>query len=614
MGGAVSTKRSINITRLKVGERVQYLKCTPFFLYMSTDILHEFAKECFTSALLIKDMETIPIKSDSIYVIADGEIELSTIIPSENTKVDNLGYLCKKRPGDIVNKRQTQKEAVRKISMKNKKLEHLVEDVQTKARSRVILLRGDLKLIDSFLSNHPDLSKSINSIFHSDIEACLSSLPFLSGVKESQLTLLAAMCRYEALDAKQTVFEEGSEGSKLYIVLSGVTSVLAGNNGVKPQTDGSSDGKSKKATALQRSMEWSSAKKEENNGKAEDEKEVLLADLKHGDYFGETALFFNIPRTTTVKTKEKTLLVTVDKTDFENFLKVCPIKESMTTVMKERMVGKLSTLGIPFLEGIPAVKLNSLTSSVEIHNMSDGQVVFREGDAGDQFYIIVHGEVVVEARSSENKGGSSDRDDSQIHDSKSMSLGNLGPGKYFGEMALVNDSHRSATVTSKGKSILLSVDKESFHNIFGSNSQALVEFELRLLQGSAELHHLLAHSMGLSSFRSFLQKGLAEENIDFWVKAKEFSEAKFPSTEDGIAEAKNIFHLYCDETSEKQINLPCNIRTKLKDCLEKNELNQCMFEPARMEIYRLMVRDNYARYKVSSDFKEFFGRLGLISD
>eukprot|EP00957_Ditylum_brightwellii_P022715 1713576-Ditylum_brightwellii.AAC.1 len=60
----------------------------------------------------------------------------------------------------------------------------------------------------------------------------------------------------------------------------------------------------------------------------------------------------------------------------------------MTTVMKERMVGKLSTLGIPFLEGIPAVKLNSLTSSVEIHNMSDGQVVFREGDAGDQFYII----------------------------------------------------------------------------------------------------------------------------------------------------------------------------------------------------------------------------------
>eukprot|EP00957_Ditylum_brightwellii_P144426 11001810-Ditylum_brightwellii.AAC.1 len=71
MGGAVSTKRSINITRLKVGERVQYLKCTPFFLYMSTDILHEFAKECFTSALLIKDMETIPIKSDSIYVIAD---------------------------------------------------------------------------------------------------------------------------------------------------------------------------------------------------------------------------------------------------------------------------------------------------------------------------------------------------------------------------------------------------------------------------------------------------------------------------------------------------------------------------------------------------------------
>mmetsp|Transcript_68367 Transcript_68367/g.101546 ORF Transcript_68367/g.101546 Transcript_68367/m.101546 type:complete len:136 (+) Transcript_68367:687-1094(+) len=104
-------------------------------------------------------METIPIKSDSIYVIADGEIELSTIIPSENTKVDNLGYLCKKRPGDIVNKRQTQKEAVRKVSYKSNKTVYLgfitshftLKQEQT-CENEVFAIKIDPYLLLAFLS------------------------------------------------------------------------------------------------------------------------------------------------------------------------------------------------------------------------------------------------------------------------------------------------------------------------------------------------------------------------------------------------------------------------------------------------------------------------------
>ena len=61
--------------------------------------------------------------------------------------------------------------------------------------------------------------------------------------------------------------------------------------------------------------------------------------------------------------------------------------------------------------------------------------------------------------------------------------GVLCSGNYFGEMALVNDSPRSATATSIGNGILLSLDKESFDNIFTSNEQALTEFKLRLLGG-----------------------------------------------------------------------------------------------------------------------------------
>ena len=50
------------------------------------------------------------------------------------------------------------------------------------------------------------------------------------------------------------------------------------------------------ATALQQSLEWGS-------GKCDDK--IVVADLKSGDYFGETLLVANRNRTSTVLTKEK---------------------------------------------------------------------------------------------------------------------------------------------------------------------------------------------------------------------------------------------------------------------------------------------------------------------
>ena len=432
MGGAISKTK-----RLTLEERVQFIKGTPFFLYLEDSTLKEFAK-CFSRIDSVKKGERLSLNENLVYIIATGDLELSTTMADPKMKIEHKGYLCKKHPGDIISKPKEQGLATKEVSglccftiplgpclntrnspqlneilqlnPKTKKMERFVEQVETWASKDSLLLCSDESALNSFLAAHPDLSTTFNAIIGSHIETYLSKIPFLQGLKASKLTVLATMCRYEALDANSVVFEENTPGDKLYILLSGKATVLA------PKWIGN-------ATVLQQSLEWGS-QNEKNDY------DVIVAGLKSGDYFGETALFVNINRTSTIRTTEKSLFVTVGKRTFENFCAVCPeIKEKMQIVMKARMVSKLSSLGIPFLNGIPPASMQMLTNHVEVHETQQDEVIFNEGDAGDRFYIIVHGEVKVEKRE-----GTEDADQDQRSFSDTRSLGILIAGNYFGEM------------------------------------------------------------------------------------------------------------------------------------------------------------------------------------
>jgi NADH dehydrogenase len=75
------------------------------------------------------------------------------------------------------------------------------------------------------------------------------------------------------------------------------------------------------------------------------------------------------------------------------------------------------------------LKLNPGQGVINFH-YEEGDVIFNEGDVGDYFYIIVSGQVEVLKR----KGGEDRR------------LAVLNSGEYFGEMAILNDKKRSATI------------------------------------------------------------------------------------------------------------------------------------------------------------------------
>ena len=91
--------------------------------------------------------------------------------------------------------------------------------------------------------------------------------------------------------------------------------------------------------------------------------------------------------------------------------------------------------------------------SVRREHFEPGEVVFREGDRGDRLYVVVDGQVDVVQHQP---------------DGSEKTLRCLGTGECFGEIALVSDTARTATVRTRTAADLLAVDREAFHALFGN--------------------------------------------------------------------------------------------------------------------------------------------------
>lgn len=121
-----------------------------------------------------------------------------------------------------------------------------------------------------------------------------------------------------------------------------------------------------------------------------------------------------------------------------------------------------------------------LTNSMGIahEHFEPGQEVFRQGDLGDRIYIISRGRAEVV----HNDGG---------HD---VSLSLLGPGEYFGEMALLNRTTRNATVRCLESLDVLSIHKREF-SALAANLPALREsFEQVMTERRMATESLLAEA------------------------------------------------------------------------------------------------------------------------
>ena len=101
---------------------------------------------------------------------------------------------------------------------------------------------------------------------------------------------------------------------------------------------------------------------------------------------------------------------------------------------------------VPLFSGLSDAHLERLSREFVAQQFGQDIVVFENGDPGDRFHVIVRG--VVEVCVDGSEGG--------------VVIAHLEDGDFFGEMALLDDAPRNATVTAVIPTTTLSLDRDQF--------------------------------------------------------------------------------------------------------------------------------------------------------
>lgn len=105
--------------------------------------------------------------------------------------------------------------------------------------------------------------------------------------------------------------------------------------------------------------------------------------------------------------------------------------------------------------GITPAEVQDLISRSQVHTYPSGTVLCRENAIETIFYMILDGEVEVTK---------------VINEAEERMLKTLGPGDFFGEMGIIHNAPRAATVTAKTNLVALELDKESFDGVLKNSS------------------------------------------------------------------------------------------------------------------------------------------------
>ncbi|KAG3288706.1 cAMP-dependent protein kinase type I-alpha regulatory subunit [Ictidomys tridecemlineatus] len=173
--------------------------------------------------------------------------------------------------------------------------------------------------------------------------------------------------------------------------------------------------------------------------------------LGEGGSFGELALIYGTPRAATVKAKTSVKLWGIDRSSYRRILMGSTLKKRK---MYEEFLSKVS-----ILESLDKWERLTVADALEPVQFEDRQNIMVQGEPGDEFFIILEGSAAVLQRRSENEDF--------------VEVGRLGPSDYFGEIALLKNRPRAATVVARGPLKCVKLDRLRFERVLGPCSDIL---------------------------------------------------------------------------------------------------------------------------------------------
>jgi len=162
-----------------------------------------------------------------------------------------------------------------------------------------------------------------------------------------------------------------------------------------------------------------------------------------GGSFGELALMYNAPRAATViSTEASSTLWRLDRVTFRRIL--------MDSAFQRRRMYESFLEEVPLLQSLTPYERSKIADALNAQRFKAGEVIIREGDPGEDFFLLESGQ----AEAYKKEAGPNPVKQYQ-------------KGDYFGELALLDNKPRAASVVAKTDVKVAVVGKDGFQRLLG---------------------------------------------------------------------------------------------------------------------------------------------------
>ncbi|KPL20187.1 MAG: hypothetical protein AMJ93_12565 [Anaerolineae bacterium SM23_84] len=250
------------------------------------------------------------------------------------------------------------------------------------------------------------LSREFQATRH-DYRGLLRRMPLFATMDEEEINLLLSPLKAEHYSPGQVIIRQGDKGDKFYIIAQGHLEVT----------------------------------QRDERGVSE-----VVNQLDRGDYFGELALLRDAPRNATCRATVPTKVLSLMRDDFDRLVKArFALREKV-----DRSIAWADLLRrMPLFAELDAQQIQLIAAQLREETYEPGAVIMRQGEIGETFCVIESGRVQV----------------SVTQDGGKKVVAERGPGEYVGEIALLLEVPRTATITALSPVRLLTLHKSDFDRL-----------------------------------------------------------------------------------------------------------------------------------------------------
>ena len=282
----------------------------------------------------------------------------------------------------------------------------------------------------------------------------LLKIPVFHGVSGTFLELNRGAIVKRRFDKGELICKEGDFGSTAFFILEGKARVSISSPIAHVKTQGGAQGFFKRLTSTLAPRESDKRDEEARDRTIPIDASVDLsyenpvAELGTGDLFGEMTCMNFYPRSATVRAESEVVAYEMLRNVLDIMLKNKSFRAQVDQNYRKRALEN-HLRGVPMFADLSTDFIEHLKESVELVRFAPGQVIARQGDAADSFYLVRIGFVKI----SENYPGGE------------LVLAYLSRGDYFGEIGLLGGSVRTATCTALDHVEVVRVSGDDFREM-----------------------------------------------------------------------------------------------------------------------------------------------------